>query len=166
MIEFTTRCREDGFHNALIACAATDVTRKGIPHCRFIGSRCRSQKLDDGHQQAAGAKAALKSVVGREGALQRMQSLLIGRETFHRLYQFTVRLDCKHKARPDTLAIHQNGTRAAYAMFAPNVGSSQSELMPKEIGECEPRLDVSRMSYAIHCYGYGETLDLHCTLLR
>ena len=52
-----------------------------------------------------------------------------------------VGLDGEHQARPDRLAVDEDGARAAHAVLAAEVGAGQPEVLAQGVGERLARLD-------------------------
>src|SRR5688572_12686229 len=66
----------------------------------------------------------------------------------------TVGLDREHDARPRRVAVEEDRAGAAHAVFAPDVRACQAELVPEEITEEQPRLDVGLVADAVHRHAH------------
>src|SRR5687767_12251934 len=101
------------------------------------------------HQKARRAKSALQAMVIDESLLQRMQ-LVPGCQTLDRAYLFPLRLDSKHQAGTDRLAINHHSAGATDAVFAADMRSGLPAFVADGIDQSAARL---------HAYGVIMPVD-------
>lgn len=80
---------------------------------------------------------------GTERCLQGIQLAARPRKSLDGLQVVAIRLNGQHDARTHGLAVEQYGASAAHAMLAANVRPGQLELLPDEIAQQQPGLDVA-----------------------
>src|SRR2546428_8890253 len=73
-----------------------------------------------------------------------MEPTLLG-EALDRRDLAAVRLDRKHRARLDGVAVQEDGAGAAMARITPNMGSCEPEFVSDEVYEQHARLDQPRV---------------------
>src|SRR5581483_6440734 len=83
-------------HDVLVAGAAAQVARDGLPDLRLRGVRALAEKARERHEEARRAEAALQPVMLVEGLLQGIQALAVG-ETLHGVDLVLVDLRGEHE---------------------------------------------------------------------
>jgi hypothetical protein len=125
----------DGLDNILVARTAAQVTAQAYPDLQLAGVGVLSQQGFDGQQKARRTEATLKAVRFMEGLLDRMQLSRARRQTFHRSQLGTICLHREEQARAHGLTVPQDGARAAYAVLAAHVGTSQAKMIAQEVNQ-------------------------------
>ena len=105
--------------------------------------------LTQGHDHTRRTVATLQSVMARQRILDRMKTAVRRGDAFNRLNAAAVGLYREHKAGPDRHAIDEDRACAADAVFAADMGSSQPELLPQEIGEADALIDTAVIACAV-----------------
>src|SRR5262249_60473627 len=83
-------------------------------------------------------------MVCREGALQGMEPVALG-EPFHSTDRTSGRLNGKHQAGADRLAINDDRAGAAHAVLAADVRAGLTAILADGVRERAPRLDTDRI---------------------
>src|SRR5262249_51464016 len=120
------------------------------PNLLVVRMRVGLEKLFSGHDHARGAEAALQRMLVPEGFLQWVEPPIRGKALDGEDFP-SVRLDCKHRAALDRLAVNKHGARSADGSFAAHVGTGESELVAQIVNQQQPRLDFSRTLLAVYC---------------
>src|SRR5262249_17937576 len=87
-------------------------------------------------------------MVCREGALQGMEPVALG-EPFHSTDRTSGRLNGKHQAGADRLAVNDDRAGAAHAVLAADVRAGLTAILADGVGERAPRLDTDRIIASI-----------------
>src|SRR2546427_1153061 len=134
----------DRVDDVLIASASAEVPRDRAPDPVFRRRVFHLQELQSCEHDPGSAEPALEAVVGFERLLNRMEPTLLG-EALDRRDLAAVRLDRKHRARLDGVAVQEDGAGAAMARITPNMGSCEPEFVSDEVYEQHARLDHPRV---------------------
>jgi hypothetical protein len=94
------------------------------------------------YQKSRRAKSALQAMVIDESLLQRMQ-LVAGRQALDRAYLFSLRLDGKHQAGADHLAINDHSAGTADAVLAADMRSGLPAFVADGIDQSAARLQAN-----------------------
>ena len=116
-------------HNLLIPGAAAQVAADGLAYLRFSGTRNRIEQTLRGNQHSRCAVAALQAVRLAKAVLQHTQGAVMIGQAFDCGDCVAVCLHREHQARTHRIAIEHNGTRAADAVFATDVGAGEPQLV-------------------------------------
>jgi hypothetical protein len=84
-----------------------------------------------------------------KSVLQRVLLTVLG-QPFDGQQPGAVGLYGQHQTRPDGLAVHQDGTRAANTVFAANVAARQSQVLAQEIDQQGPWLNLAAIGHAVY----------------
>ena len=147
------RAADEGQHrvdHALVAGAATQVSGQRVADLGLGGPRVVAERGGERHEDAAGAEAALDTMVPNELGLKRVEVLGVRRQALDRLDASAVRLDGQQQAAADGLAVHQHGAGPADAVLAADVGARQSKRLAEEIDQRGAHLHRRPAGLAVH----------------
>src|SRR5271170_2402559 len=130
-------------HDRRVARAAAKMPAEEIANRRLVRPRMITQKTIQRHQNAGRAEAALQRMIALERRLQNAEAARRRREAFHGPDIATVDLHGERQAGARRRAVDADGAGAANAVLAADMGAGHSELMPQEIGQQQPRLDLA-----------------------
>jgi hypothetical protein len=137
-----------------MARAAAEIPGDGLPNLELGGIRILLQQREGSHHHARGAEAALQTVLLEKPLLDGMECRTI-RQTLDGLQVVTIRLDREHGAGLDRLAVEQDRARAAARGVAADVGPGQSQILPDQVNQQQPGLDLGAVGSAIDGHTHG-----------
>src|SRR5215471_1161470 len=129
----------------------------------FIGLRIVAGELGQCHQDPRRAIAALQTMLDPEGVLQRTERA-VAAQSLDGGDPPRLGLGSEHEATARRSIVDENGTGAAHAVLAAELGAGQMELVAKTVGECRSRfhrysvrlavdgeLDVAQLRFVSGC---------------
>src|SRR5262249_19675703 len=127
--------------DVLVARAAADVPgeRPADLLLRRVGVLLQQGGAREHHPWRA--EAALEAVLLVEALLNRVQLGTV-REALDRLHLAAVDLDGEVRARLGRSPVDEHRARAAVARVAADMGAGEAELLPQQVDEQQPRLDL------------------------
>ena len=133
----------------VVSGATAQVRGKRVADLCVGGARVVAQKGSQRHQKARRAEPALQTVSATKCGLKGIQLPRCSGEAFNGPQIVAVRLDREHDARPNRLAVEQDGARPADAMFAADMRAGEPEIVSDEIAQEQARLDRARIADAV-----------------
>jgi hypothetical protein len=145
------------FNNLLIPAAPAQITgqRNSNFFFRWIGMMI--QQIFCTHQHSWSAKSTMHSIMGKEGFLQRMQSIGFCK-SFDSEYFLPVNLRSKYQARIDGSPVQVDCACTALAYLTAAFGTGQTKLIAKKRQERHIRIDIELVLSAINYSFYGDGL--------
>jgi hypothetical protein len=141
------------FHNILIARAAAQIAGDSPTNVALGWLGILLQECVRRHQHAGSTEPALQTMLLFEAFLQRVKLPFL-EESLDRKKVRSIRLDGKHRARLDCLAVKDDGASAAVAGVAANVRACQTECFADEMNEEKPGFDIGFPMLAIDFDAY------------
>ena len=138
----------DGFDDRDVTGAAAQVAGEDVANALLAGVRLIGQQRMHGREDAGSAKSALDGVMLAECGLQRRKLALAG-EAFHCHDLGAFGLHSQRETRSHGQPVDNHRTRAADAVFAGYMRTSQPQRVAKRVGQRCPRFGVERPDLAI-----------------
>ena len=113
------------------------MPRQGFTNRRFIRIRVVTEECGHGHQDPRRTEAALKSVGLAEGGLQGIQLAIFGKP-FDSGDLMTMGLHGEHEAGTNRCSLEKDRARTAHAVLAPDMGASETSVVPEKVGKEQP----------------------------
>src|SRR5262249_31298788 len=131
----------DGLDDVLVAGASAQVPLEGQSDLRVRGIRIDLEQIDDGHDHAGGAEAALQAVLLVKRLLHGME-VTVPVEALDRCDLSAVGLDCKDGARLHGASVEMDGAGAANGRVAADLRAGEIEVVAEKVDEQRARLDL------------------------
>src|SRR3990170_2195657 len=143
------RRRGDGLHDVHVACAAAQVSGDRHANLLLRGLRVHPKQFACCEDDAGCAKPALKAMVFPERLLQGVQPSM-GRKPFDCRDLGAVRLDRKHRARLDGVAVKEHRAGPAMGRVAALVCPDKPQMVADEVYKQQTGLHLPFVRPAIH----------------
>src|SRR6202020_282964 len=104
---------------------------------------------DGGHDHTRRAEAALQAMIVLERLLHRVQLAVRG-EAFDRSDLRAIAARREHRARLDCAAVDVDDAGPALRGVASDMRAGQAQILPQELHEQRPRIDIRRRRAAVH----------------
>jgi hypothetical protein len=134
---------QDGVHDVLIASAPAEITLEPGADVLLGRLRLTPEQFQRAHDHARGAETALQGVMLAKRRLQRMLGITRLAQALDRVDRCSVRLNGQDRARLHGAAVEVYGARAALGRVATDMRARDAEVIPQEVHEQLPRLNLS-----------------------
>jgi hypothetical protein len=146
----------DRVDDVLIASAPAEITLEPGADA-FLGRlRLMPKQFQRAHDHARGAETALQGVMLAERRLQRMLGITRLAQALDRVDRCSVRLNGQDRARLHGAAVEVYSARAALGRVATDMRARDAEVIPQEVHEQLPGLDLSLPPLAVD--GNGDAM--------
>jgi hypothetical protein len=142
----------DCAHDVVVPGASAEVSLDAVPDLVLTRVRVLGEEGRSRHDHARSAIAALEAMALPETLLNRMELAIVG-EPLDGRDVGTLRLHGEHGAGFDRGAVDVDRTCPAIAGLATDVGPRQMKVLPDEVDQESPRLDV--IGYLTSVDGHG-----------
>src|SRR5215470_9691846 len=150
-------CGPDRVHDVLIASAPAEITLEPGTDAFLRRLRFPPEQFQRAHDHSRGAKTTLQSVMLAKRGLQRMLGITRLAQALNRVDRRSVRLNGQDRARLHGAAVEVHGPRAALSRVAADMRARDAEVIPQEVHEQPPGLDLSLPPRAVDSNGDAMT---------
>jgi hypothetical protein len=145
----------DRVHDVLIASAPAEITLEPGTDALLRRLRFPPEQFQRAHDHSRGAKTALQGVMLAKRGLQRMLGITRLAQALNRVDRRSVRLNGQDRARLHGAAVEVHGARAALGRVAADMRARDAEVIPQEVHEQLPGLNLSLPPRAVDSNGDG-----------